>query len=110
MTACLPEVWVNTIRRWALKEPLIEAVFVFGSRAKGTERVDSDLDIALLVRGADGGERLANWVCEAEDWAEELSTRLPVKLDLQSINPDDSTVGPAVAEHGLCILDKRLSE
>ena len=33
-------------------EPGVQAVWIFGSRARGDERPDSDVDVAVLAEGA----------------------------------------------------------
>ena len=40
----------GTIRRVALSHPEVRAVYVFGSRAAGDARADSDLDLGVLYR------------------------------------------------------------
>lgn len=92
--------WLDAIRAWALGEPLIEAAYVFGSRVKGTNRDDSDLDVAVFVAGADDGERLGNAIFEKPRWIATLQPQLPVTLHLQCAMDDDVVVMPAVRDHG----------
>ncbi|NNG59788.1 nucleotidyltransferase domain-containing protein [Sphingomonas paucimobilis] len=92
--------WVERIATWAAGEPLIEAAYVFGSRVKGTYRDDSDLDVAVIVAGADEGERLGNAIFEKPRWIATLQPQLPVKLHLQCAMDDDIVVMPAVRDHG----------
>ena len=44
-------------------EPEVQAVVAFGSRARGEARLDSDLDLAVIVRQPQltGAEKLACW-------------------------------------------------
>ncbi len=37
----------RAFRTWARNEPLIKEVYLFGSRAKGTAKQESDVDIAI---------------------------------------------------------------
>jgi predicted nucleotidyltransferase len=97
----LPAEWREVVHRWAEREPLIVAAFAFGSRAKGVARPDSDLDLAVVVAGADEGERDCNWICEAGGWKNALQSLLPVEVDLWSIGDNDERVRPAVEEHGI---------
>lgn len=46
----LPERLVESIRLIVDSHPDIRAVYVFGSEAKGDQRVDSDLDLGVLFR------------------------------------------------------------
>jgi predicted nucleotidyltransferase len=45
---------VVAIRVWAKCEPLVTAVFLFGSRLRRTSRLDSDLGIAVSIVDAEG--------------------------------------------------------
>jgi predicted nucleotidyltransferase len=45
--------WIAALRAWADGEPLIDALYLFGSRVKRKERPDSDLDVAVLLRGSE---------------------------------------------------------
>lgn len=103
MTIGIDQSWVTAIRSWAASEELIEEVYTFGSRVKGTARPDSDLDLAVRVAGADEGERLANAIFLMSRWKALLAAALPVPVDLQRMAPDDEVVWPAVQEHGRLI-------
>lgn len=37
------------VAQWAASEPLIRTAWVFGSRVSGTQRSDSDVDVAVEV-------------------------------------------------------------
>lgn len=64
---------------WAEAEPGIAALHVFGSRARGNHRPDSDLDIALEFVDVD--EELSALIVHRARWKRELSelTGLVVK-------------------------------
>ncbi|MCW3848529.1 nucleotidyltransferase domain-containing protein [Sphingomonas sp. LB-2] len=95
--------WITKIAAWAAVEPLVLEVYVFGSRARGDHRTESDLDLALLIEDGDCGESLAHWTCEAERWREALTAALPVTVDLQVMQTDDGVVMPAVQREGMLI-------
>lgn len=99
----LPETWTAAIWQLGNSEPLIAQIWLFGSRAKRTNRNDSDLDLAFMVTGKTHGEAFANWCFEAETWEARLSAAIPVKLDLRCAFPDDDIVMPAVKSHGIKI-------
>ena len=42
---------IEHLQLWAAKQPSITAVYLHGSRLTGTHRLDSDLDIAIQLRG-----------------------------------------------------------
>lgn len=96
----IDETWINVLRIWAASEPLIEAAYVFGSRVKGTHRTDSDLDVAVIVAGADDSERLGHDIFQVPRWTARLQPLLPITLHLQCAMDDDVVVMPAVRDHG----------
>ena len=49
----LSEREINTIREIFKKYPDIEAVYIFGSRAKGSFKEGSDIDLAVINEGVD---------------------------------------------------------
>ncbi|MBN9546954.1 MAG: nucleotidyltransferase domain-containing protein [Alphaproteobacteria bacterium] len=105
----MPEAWIAIIRSWAATQPLILAVYVFGSRAKGHHCEDSDLDLALFLEGEDQGEMYGNWIGLAGQWRTQLTLALPVTVDLQFCDPEmDDIVWPAVQDHGVTLYRKGL--
>lgn len=51
MTACdhhTPSTIRHAVTAWAATEPLVRRVYLFGSRARGHHRPDSDIDLAVL--------------------------------------------------------------
>ncbi|MBV2146757.1 nucleotidyltransferase domain-containing protein [Sphingobium sp. AS12] len=97
---------VAAIRDWAESEPLILQAYVFGSRAKGVHRAESDIDLAIKVYGATVGEALANGIFEKGRWLSDLQARLPMTVDLQPMQDDDIVVTPAVIDHGILVFDR----
>jgi len=79
---------------WAGTTPEIVALYVFGSRARGTARPDSDLDLAVEVSGGSFGP-LVKFVLSRVRWIEELRTMtgIPVK-DLELIEVSKSVKDP----------------
>jgi predicted nucleotidyltransferase len=103
--------WAEVLRNWACATPEISEVWIFGSRAKGSFRPDSDLDIAIVVGGETPGERLADWISCNKEWKAELQGLLEVRLDLQLGNAEwsDKIVGPSIREHGIRIYSAAAS-
>lgn len=91
--------WIEALRAWADGKPQVREVYLFGSRVKGTSRVDSDLDIAVRIESANETP-LTTWIFEGKEWAEELDALLPVPVQLEMLDEDDTVVLPAVQEHG----------
>jgi predicted nucleotidyltransferase len=90
-----------------MSDSRITAVHVFGSRAKGTHRADSDLDVALSVSDDEEESAFVYWVMEGGRMRDELAPLVPVKIHLQPAFPDDTVVQPAIDEHGICIYRQR---
>jgi hypothetical protein len=44
-----PKAWLRAIQQWASKEEFIDAIYLFGSRLRGTFHEGSDLDLAILL-------------------------------------------------------------
>ena len=89
----------DSIARWAADNPKVRRVWVFGSRATGTYRTDSDIDIAVeLEPVADSEETLTRWIVHADLWESQLQSRVALKVDLEWFDADGST--PAI-EAGL---------
>ncbi len=101
----MPNEWLAAIRAWAATRPRIEAIYLFGSRAKHTPRPDSDVDLALLLTLNTSDTDVGYWICEHEKIQAELDALLPVKAHVFPLNyarvEDDVT--PAVFEHGIRI-------
>ena len=46
--------WLRGLREWAQANGAVRQVWLFGSRARGDAREDSDVDIALALMPPDG--------------------------------------------------------
>lgn len=105
----VPQLWIDIIGTWAACNKNVLKVYLFGSRVKGNDHIDSDLDIAVVVADSTSNTALGRWFALADSWAEELQANLPVKIDLQLGNADLSTsvVAPAVADHGMLIFERK---
>ena len=99
----LPDEWIMCVREWAEQKVELQAIYVFGSRAKGCANIESDLDLAVVTKGS-SQDRLDFAMFEGNAWKEELRLTLPVRLDFQFADPiADTVVWPAVVDHGLFI-------
>ena len=84
--------------------PNVKAAYLFGSRVKGTNRSDSDLDVAIALDGEDEG--LADWICDAAEMRNALGAMLPMPLDLHVMHSEDAVVMPAVKQHGRLVFKR----
>ena len=79
----------KTLSDWAEHNPKVRRVWVFGSRAQGTHRPDSDLDIAVeLEPVADSEETLLVWLANSERWRTQLQERISLPVDLEWFDPN----------------------
>lgn len=41
--------FIEKIKKWGINEPLVEAIILVGSYARGTQKADSDIDLVILT-------------------------------------------------------------
>lgn len=69
---------------WAVNKPEIKSVHFFGSRVKGTNREDSDLDVAIeLMPGLDECGGLSAWMRSSDKWSKELNELIPYEVQAE---------------------------
>ena len=83
----------NVLADWADQLPLSK-VFIFGSRARGDARPDSDLDVAIEFDGSAPEEAVNNWMGENEQDFAKIKAKLGIKLSLHADQHD--AVWPAI--------------
>jgi predicted nucleotidyltransferase len=81
--------WIAALRAWAANNGNVHELWLFGSRAKGAPRPDSDIDIALALMPPDGKH---NWALAAyaesfEEWKSELRAAVVWNISLVAIGP-----------------------
>lgn len=76
----LPETDLNSLQRTLAQFPALKQAIVFGSRAKGTQKVGSDIDIAIILEPYNYQDLLA-----ITDMLEEQTT-LPYFFDVIELN------------------------
>lgn len=60
---------------WALSKPFVTRLWVFGSRARGTHRPDSDLDVAIEIISRRPHETAPGlWMFEKVSWKADLQS------------------------------------
>ena len=102
----------STLANWSAGKPLVSRVWVFGSRARGDHRSDSDVDVAIELdlahsEGMDESGGLATWMFDTKGWREEIEALVPYKLDLQQYRGTDTpTIHKALATSSVLVYDK----
>lgn len=82
---------IELLRRWAASNPIVDRVWLFGSRVKGTNRPDSDLDVAIEHGAAPGdGDVFTTSLMAPKEWQAELQPHARLKLDMWSYRPGDT--------------------
>jgi predicted nucleotidyltransferase len=100
-----PDEWRQAVIQWAEQTPLITSVHLFGSRAKGTARDDSDIDLAFECSPGEGGNALSVAIFNRTKWQGQLQAVLPRTVDLQYAEPEEGEiVWPAVMDHGVKLV------
>ena len=64
----LEQPFISAVRCWASQQPELVAVILFGSRAKGCARPESDWDICCLVEASGAESWYTTWHCNAPAW------------------------------------------
>jgi predicted nucleotidyltransferase len=83
--------WVRGLREWASKNGNVRELWLFGSRADGSSKPDSDVDIGLGLMPPDGDHNWAfgNFLALSSDWRRELEKIVGRHVSLEPITPDD---------------------
>jgi predicted nucleotidyltransferase len=83
---------MRTLRSWSETRSHVRRLWVFGSRLKGTQRDDSDLDVAMEIdaRGTDESAAVS-WVGYRHECEQELSALTRFRVDLHPFDCADPT-------------------
>jgi predicted nucleotidyltransferase len=95
------------IAAWAARQPGLRRLWIHGSRAQGTHRPDSDLDIAFEI------DRLADRAALDEfhgrtfaAWRAELSELSGLTVHLEASVGDATNVARYVADSGVLVYER----
>lgn len=101
---------VNAICRWAKPRREIGRLILFGSRARGEQRVDSDFDLAVEIISEYGhSSSLSIWVCESHNWKNELAPMIPWPIQLEWHDTDGATpmISKGIAAGSYVVFDRQ---
>jgi predicted nucleotidyltransferase len=74
MTDAFPDEWRRDLCAWASANQYVQQLWLFGSRADGTARPDSDVDIGLglMPPSGNGNSALGAFLALSESWQRQL--------------------------------------
>ncbi len=76
--------YINSLHNWAFSKPEIAKLWIFGSRVKGTQRADSDIDIGFLINPIQDATSQINFrEITINEWKIELSQLVPWQIHLE---------------------------
>ncbi|MDF2435212.1 MAG: uncharacterized protein JWP44_4843, partial [Mucilaginibacter sp.] len=67
------EALIRIIAAWAAGHPEVLEVVLFGSRARGDHRPDSDVDLAVRAASPDNRTPLGVYIQHCQEWRSELA-------------------------------------
>lgn len=102
--ASLPETMKHALAAWGAAQPNVRRAVVFGSRAKGTARPDSDLDLAVDLMPSLSSP-LADLIAHRGTWRDELTRLLGVTVK-DIYLADDPVAKAAIADHGVVVFER----
>ena len=103
----LPLDWKAGLIEWGKRNISIREVWLFGSRARGTARFNSDVDLGLALMPPKRGHDWAfgNFVAFHDDWRTELETVVQCYVSLVPMIPgDDGNL--IIRSSGICLWER----
>ena len=85
----MQEKWVSALRAWAMANNSVRELWLFGIRATGRSRYDSDIDLAIALMATKGVDNwaLGKYMALGDDWQRELSALVGRHVSLEVILP-----------------------
>jgi len=78
--------WLSALQEWAKKHESIRELWVFGSRAKGTAKPDSDLDVGIYLMPKEWA--MGTYVAlVGRKWEKELGAALGATVNIRMVMP-----------------------
>lgn len=81
--------WLCGLRLWASRNDSIRQLWLFGSRATGRSRPDSDVDLAVFLVPPVGQDNpaLGCYTARGDEWQEQLEEIVGRHVSLEAIEP-----------------------
>jgi predicted nucleotidyltransferase len=79
--------WIAGLRVWATRHRSVRELWLFGSRAKGTARLRSDVDIAVYLMPPKGKDdwALGQYFALSSEWKRELRSIVRRHVSLEPV-------------------------
>lgn len=83
--------WFHNLSAWAAANDSVRQLWLFGSRADGTARPDSDVDLGIGLMPPSGNHNwaLGNYYALGDVWKSELEAIVGRHVSLENITPDE---------------------
>jgi predicted nucleotidyltransferase len=104
----IPLRWKEALIEWAQRNPDVAELWVYGSRARGNHREDSDLDVAIVPAGDERRDGLAIWMFGKQAWKREFEASIPVAVHLEyaDFRDRDGLVVSELREYGVQTFER----
>jgi predicted nucleotidyltransferase len=86
----LREEWLPALCAWVQANNSVRELWLFGSRATGRSRPDSDVDLAIaLMPPSIGGHdaAFANYIALGDEWQQQLEVIVSRHVSLEALEP-----------------------
>ncbi|KTE06359.1 hypothetical protein ATE71_16750 [Sphingopyxis sp. H115] len=98
--------------QWAQKHHEIVRVYLYGSRARGDDRADSDIDLATVMDAPDTDKAYSMWSGFKShfDEAPDLHLSSAVHLEWYEKNAGLEKVGNGVEKDGVLLFERQIEK
>ncbi|HEY7609172.1 MAG TPA: nucleotidyltransferase domain-containing protein [Alphaproteobacteria bacterium] len=98
------------IIEWAKKHSVIERVWFYGSRARGTNEPDSDIDLAVVMKQNSEEDAFTVWFFWDEEFKKKPDLKLsrPVQIEWYEKGVKLERVGSGVERDGVLLYERIL--
>lgn len=94
---------------WVRLMPFVSCVWIFGSRARGTHKLDSDLDVAVEFDPIGDEDQATTWICDGQKWESELQKHIHIKVHLWRYHPYETpTIKKGLEESSVLVYQREV--
>jgi predicted nucleotidyltransferase len=89
----MPDEWLRRLRSWAAGNENVRELWLFGSRARGEAREESDVDLALALMPPDGKHdwALGNYFFFESEWKRQLEAIFGRAASIEPLVPGEDS-------------------